>query len=251
MTTTNLPDFLTMRQTADELHCHPDTVAALIRRGELKAVHIGRAVRVLSSSIQMLPTHGGDASFAGAAVSPGRTSPAHSRGASDGAHSTASIPADACSHIIRAIAEEMERENRLAFLGKRAAEFHQVEVLRQQAVNQFARINGWTPTDRLFSPAELGMNADVLYTSPGVPTLFDHPMAFTRGGMNVALVGQPYSCSANAEAFRRYADKNGLDAHVPPNRHASFWFPPNTLFLVVTLPFEVVRWLPEQEESAL
>jgi excisionase family DNA binding protein len=229
-----LPDFLTMRQTADELHCHPDTVAALIRRGELKAVRIGRAVRVLSSSIQLLPAHGGDDS------------------ASDGAHGTASIQAaDDCSHIIRAIAEEMERENRLAFLGKRAADYHQVEVLRQQAVNQFARINGWTPTDRLFCPAELGVTGSVLYARPANPTFFDHGMAFTKRGVNVALVGQPYSCAANAEAFRRYAADNGLEAHVPPNRHASFWFPAETLFLVLTLPGEDVRWLPEQQECAL
>jgi excisionase family DNA binding protein len=58
MTTTNLPDFMTIRQTADELNCHPDTVAALIQRGELAAIRLGRAVRVVSASIQRLVEDG-------------------------------------------------------------------------------------------------------------------------------------------------------------------------------------------------
>ena len=41
-------EFLTVRETAQILQCHPDTVAAMIRRGELKVVRLGRAVRVVS-----------------------------------------------------------------------------------------------------------------------------------------------------------------------------------------------------------
>ena len=54
MAFTNLPDFLTVAQTANELRCHPDTVTALIRCGKLKAVRLGRAIRVVSESISAL-----------------------------------------------------------------------------------------------------------------------------------------------------------------------------------------------------
>ena len=47
-------EFLTVRETAQILQCHPDTVAAMIRRGELKVVRLGRAVRVVSESIRAL-----------------------------------------------------------------------------------------------------------------------------------------------------------------------------------------------------
>jgi excisionase family DNA binding protein len=61
----SLENFLTVAETAKELRCHPDTVAAMIRRGELKAVKLGRAVRVVSESIEALisrDNHGGTAS---------------------------------------------------------------------------------------------------------------------------------------------------------------------------------------------
>lgn len=54
MSFATLPDFLTVAQTANELHCHPDTVAALIRRGQLKAIRLGRAVRVVTASLAAL-----------------------------------------------------------------------------------------------------------------------------------------------------------------------------------------------------
>jgi hypothetical protein len=42
----------------------------------------------------------------------------------------------------------------------------------------------------------------------------------------------------------------GLRWHVPPMQRASFWYPGSTLFIVMTLPDVVVRWLPEQVLSA-
>jgi len=62
MSLNDISEFLTVRETAQVLQCHPDTVAAMIRRGELKAVHLGRAVRVAAESIRALasapgPTH--------------------------------------------------------------------------------------------------------------------------------------------------------------------------------------------------
>jgi excisionase family DNA binding protein len=47
-------EFWTIRETAQVLQCHPDTVAAMIRRGELKVVRLGRAVRVLTDSVRAL-----------------------------------------------------------------------------------------------------------------------------------------------------------------------------------------------------
>jgi len=47
-------EFLTVRETAQILQCHPDTVAAMIRRKELRIVRLGRAVRVVSDSVRAL-----------------------------------------------------------------------------------------------------------------------------------------------------------------------------------------------------
>ena len=61
----SLENFLTVAETAKELRCHPDTVTAMICRGELKAVKLGRAVRVVSELINALISpnnHGGTAS---------------------------------------------------------------------------------------------------------------------------------------------------------------------------------------------
>ncbi len=54
MSPIELPRFSTISETAHALRCHPDTVAALIKRGELKAVRLGRAIRVVSESINAL-----------------------------------------------------------------------------------------------------------------------------------------------------------------------------------------------------
>jgi excisionase family DNA binding protein len=54
MSLSDISEFLTVRETAQVLQCHPDTVAAMIRRGELKAVRLGRAVRVAAESIRVL-----------------------------------------------------------------------------------------------------------------------------------------------------------------------------------------------------
>lgn len=54
MSLNDICEFLTVRETAQVLQCHPDTVAAMIRRGELKAVRLGRAVRVAADLIRAL-----------------------------------------------------------------------------------------------------------------------------------------------------------------------------------------------------
>jgi excisionase family DNA binding protein len=59
MSLNDISEFLTVRETAQVLQCHPDTVAAMIRRGELKAVRLGRAVRVAAESIRILASASG------------------------------------------------------------------------------------------------------------------------------------------------------------------------------------------------
>jgi len=54
MSLSNATEFLTIKECAGTLRCHPDTVSAMIRRGELKAVRLGRAIRVVSESIHHL-----------------------------------------------------------------------------------------------------------------------------------------------------------------------------------------------------
>ncbi len=49
----------TIGQTAKKLHVSPMTVRRLLARGELQRVRLGRAVRVLASSIEAFAAKGG------------------------------------------------------------------------------------------------------------------------------------------------------------------------------------------------
>jgi excisionase family DNA binding protein len=61
------PLLLTVPDTARRLHLHEQTVRAMIRRGDLEAVRLGRLVRVLASAV--------DRTRALGAVEPGRHRP--------------------------------------------------------------------------------------------------------------------------------------------------------------------------------
>jgi excisionase family DNA binding protein len=61
------PLLLTVPDTARRLHRHEQTVRAMIRRGDLEAVRLGRLVRVLASAV--------DRTRALEAVEPGRQRP--------------------------------------------------------------------------------------------------------------------------------------------------------------------------------
>jgi len=45
------PEYLTIAETAVLLRCHPDTVRAGIRRGDIHAVRIGRVVRIARAGL--------------------------------------------------------------------------------------------------------------------------------------------------------------------------------------------------------
>lgn len=50
----DLPEFLTVSETSKLLRCHQDTISAMARRGEIRVVRLGRAVRVVRASIDAL-----------------------------------------------------------------------------------------------------------------------------------------------------------------------------------------------------
>jgi len=54
MSLKEIRELLTVQETAEILQCHPDNVTALVKRGKLKVVRLGRAVRVVSDSIHAL-----------------------------------------------------------------------------------------------------------------------------------------------------------------------------------------------------
>jgi len=46
-----MPDYLSVRETAEKLSCSPQTVRALIRRGAVRAFRVGKLIRVDTESI--------------------------------------------------------------------------------------------------------------------------------------------------------------------------------------------------------
>lgn len=75
----------------------------------------------------------------------------------------------------------------------------------------------------------------------------DHSTRFVHQGAPAAIVTEPYDDPRDVlESFVRPL---GLVVHQPPNPYASFWYPGQTMFLVITKPsFGEVKWLPEQLE---
>ena len=62
---TDLPEFLTITETAKLLRCHDDTVSAMARRGDIKVIKIGRCKRIVRSSIYDYVNRGSDDAAAG------------------------------------------------------------------------------------------------------------------------------------------------------------------------------------------
>lgn len=73
MSLENLPEFLTIPETAALMRCHADTITALGKRGQLNIVSIGRARRVSAASIRALINQGAH----GGAVSEGAANVNH------------------------------------------------------------------------------------------------------------------------------------------------------------------------------
>ncbi len=122
-------------------------------------------------------------------------------------------------------------------------------ILKDIAAQEFAAINGWRACD-LFPLSRLAKQR-----SGRTPLQWpcDHALAFKEGRRAVAFVTQPYAghdAQKIITEVRTVADIHGLALHLPPGGvHASIHFPGRTLFLVMTRPGVVVRWLPEQQTS--
>ena len=132
---------------------------------------------------------------------------------------------------------------------------HGVRV-RDQLVEEFTTLNGWTNTLARFSLSTLEMGKCHGRWEPnpmqeeGDGFLFDHCMHFRIGRKTIAIAAQPYE-STKVEDFNRLRRTKAfgtyqLEAHTPPNPFASFWFPGRTILVVLTRPGVKVRWLPEQ-----
>lgn len=56
METTTNNDLKTIKQVADQLQLHPNTIRNLITRGDLKAERIGRSIRIRNENLEALLT---------------------------------------------------------------------------------------------------------------------------------------------------------------------------------------------------
>jgi hypothetical protein len=123
--------------------------------------------------------------------------------------------------------------------------------LKQEAAEEFGRLNGWKVSNRAFHPLSIigqrprrtAFGDFDQYQYLGIPYLFDHPIWYRGDGTYsrgyAAIVAQPYH-HIGACQYR-------LARHVPPSPKASIHYPGETYFVVFTAP-EVtsIRWLPEQ-----
>lgn len=127
----------------------------------------------------------------------------------------------------------------------------QRQELRNAAMNAFAELNGWRRTDRVFSTKVLA--AGKCHDGHGHDwnlaehEFEDHAEHYRERGnpyRSAAILAHLYNHAADVEGWGR---AKGLQAHVPPLRMASWYFPDRCLVVAYTRPGVTVRWLPEQE----
>jgi hypothetical protein len=116
--------------------------------------------------------------------------------------------------------------------------------LKQAAVYEFARINGWRTGPKICFPLEaIGKRNGALHSIHG--PVFDHCTYYRGNGRNAAIVSEPYLPDCRDQAAR-LAAKLDIELHVPPNPQASIWSPGHAFFLVFTERGHEIKWLPEQ-----
>jgi hypothetical protein len=116
------------------------------------------------------------------------------------------------------------------------------------AAEAFAHLNDWrlTKTPRFNELQCLRRGSDELHSPDNL--LLDHALWFSRMRRYVAVAGQPYASSIRSlDAYRTHLETCGYQLHVPPDPLASIHYPDLALFVVVTLPGQMVAWLPEQD----
>ncbi|SRR5258706_11791006 len=142
---------------------------------------------------------------------------------------------------------------------------------RKRVIAAFAELNGWyRVSSQNFRPQDIGkQRGNSWFDGHGrygedraheymMHESFDHGLWFRqklgRGHWrNIAIVGQPYDGAFESKDGRprldAYCARHRLKWVMAPNPKASFHYPGETLFLVVTLPEVEVKWLPEQIEQ--
>ena len=107
----------------------------------------------------------------------------------------------------------------------------QMEELQERATKEFAALNGWRYSERLFSIKTLargGAHAAQeehpweLYP----PGLLDHPVFFREKSQPyrpAAAIAQPYDTAISVDQATELAHSLGLELHAPPNSVASWW----------------------------
>jgi hypothetical protein len=118
-----------------------------------------------------------------------------------------------------------------------------------QAVQAFAKINGWK-----VSRGSFGLRA-LAGCKPSEPwsgqihcrNLFDHCLYFRKHRRPAALVAQPYPGEgySRLDEAGEIADWLGLKLSVPPAPKASIHYPGGTVLMVFTARDHEIRWLPE------
>jgi hypothetical protein len=123
--------------------------------------------------------------------------------------------------------------------------------IAKRAAHLFAQTNDWRWHPSFsFPPEYLGKYGDEYWSRP---SWCDHALFFRgqiegkRGWPNIAIAGQPYQWSEDVCTELADLERRGFVVHTPPGGdRASIHFPGKTLFIVVTRPGVIVKWLPEQ-----
>ena len=130
----------------------------------------------------------------------------------------------------------------------------QMRELQERAAREFAALNGWRHSERVFSIKTLARGGaravpgeDPYLLDPH--DLLDHGVYFReipQPYRPIAIVGQPYDTAISVDKATELAHSRGLDLHAPPNPTASWWYPGWTQFFCLTRLGVVVRFLPDQ-----
>lgn len=169
---------------------------------------------------------------------------------------------DELQKAIDACADTIER---IRLRPKQEEVWRQGLAIRREVAEAFAQLNGWRKSSG-FSVSALRKQRK----GPGWTTreicdesvncdYLDHPEYFRADGRPISIIAHNYTHHRHAsripdpevmECCRRWAELNGLVAHFPSGRNASWYNPGWTQLVCYTLPGINVLWLPEQNEPA-
>jgi hypothetical protein len=128
-----------------------------------------------------------------------------------------------------------------------------------RCTKEFARFNGWAPTDRQFTFDQLAGRAKTIdykafHTATpicyGADEVLDHLLWFRRERKPIAVVSMPYH--GDRERAQRLAAQYGLIMLAPPIANAGWWLPGKngTECFVFMRQGAEVRWMLGQEDES-